>query len=92
MVLAAMYLLIMVGKVVFGPLREPAGDHGPLPADLSMREIVVLVPLAIGCTLLGVQPDIAMDAMSGAIADTLAAFPDVVTNSTETLASAGGMP
>jgi NADH:ubiquinone oxidoreductase subunit 4 (subunit M) len=27
MILAAMYLLIMVGKVVFGPLREPADAH-----------------------------------------------------------------
>ncbi|MDP7069802.1 MAG: NADH-quinone oxidoreductase subunit M [Phycisphaerales bacterium] len=92
MVFAAMYLLIMVGKVVFGPLRTPAGDHGPLPTDLSTREIIVLVPLALGCILLGVQPDIAIDAMSGSIAETLAAFPELVTNSTEPLASAGGMP
>ncbi|MCZ6836910.1 MAG: NADH-quinone oxidoreductase subunit M, partial [Planctomycetota bacterium] len=27
MIFAAMYLLIMVGKVVFGPLREPPTDH-----------------------------------------------------------------
>ena len=27
-IVAAMYLLIMVGKVVFGPLKEPAGHGG----------------------------------------------------------------
>jgi NADH-quinone oxidoreductase subunit M len=62
MIFAAMYLLIMVGKVVFGPLKEPAGaghEHShdsPLPADLSMREILVLVPLAVLCVYIGVQP------------------------------------
>jgi NADH-quinone oxidoreductase subunit M len=60
MIFAAMYLLIMVGKVVFGPLREPHGvDHShasPLPVDLSIREILVLTPLAILCVFIGVQP------------------------------------
>ncbi|MCA9309655.1 MAG: NADH-quinone oxidoreductase subunit M [Phycisphaerales bacterium] len=61
MVVAAMYLLIMVGKVVFGDLREPASHHdhhdeSHLPADLSRREIGVLVPLALGCLVLGVYP------------------------------------
>lgn len=68
MIVAAIYLLFMVGKVVFGPLREP-GDHGhhhdhgqgaadphALPRDLSRREIGVLVPLALGCIILGVLP------------------------------------
>ena len=58
MIVAAMYLLIMVGKVVFGEPKEPAGHehHGPLPVDLSLREIGVLTPLAIGCVVLGIFP------------------------------------
>ncbi len=63
MIFAAMYLLIMVGKVVFGPLREPGGhghhhgkDSGSLPADLTFREIGVLTPLAVLCVYLGFQP------------------------------------
>ena len=58
MVVAAIYLLYMVGKVVFGELKEPADyhEHDVLPADLNMREIGVLAPLAIGCVVLGVLP------------------------------------
>jgi NADH-quinone oxidoreductase subunit M len=92
MVFAAMYLLIMVGKIVFGPLREPAGHHCDLPADLTVREIVVLAPLAIACVWIGVQPDIIMDSMSGAILETLAVYPDIVTAASETLSSGGGTP
>jgi NADH-quinone oxidoreductase subunit M len=90
MIFAAMYLLIMVGKIVFGPLREPAGDHGPLPADLTVREIVVLVPLAVACIWIGVQPDIIMDSMSGAIDNTLAVYPNLVSATHDTVA--GVMP
>jgi len=58
MVIAAMYLLYMVGKICFGPLKEPE-DHHPhetLPTDLNAREIMTLVPLAIGCLYFGLQP------------------------------------
>jgi NADH:ubiquinone oxidoreductase subunit 4 (subunit M) len=116
MVFAAMYLLIMVGKVVFGPLRVP-GDgghadhdphdasamhastgatapttnvaegggavtgaarksrgHAPLPADLSFREVGVLVPLAILCVVLGVQPGLVMNAINGSVVATLSEY------------------
>jgi NADH-quinone oxidoreductase subunit M len=80
MVLAAMYLLIMVGKVVFGKLKEP--DHGPdltvLPADLSPREIGVLVPLAALCIWIGVQPTVLTDAMSGSVEEVLSPYPKIV--------------
>jgi NADH-quinone oxidoreductase subunit M len=65
MIVAAIYLLFMMGKVVFGPLKEPIGHHAHghaddghahLPADLTPREIGILVPLAIGCIVLGVFP------------------------------------
>ncbi len=63
MIVAAIYLLYMVGKMVFGPTREPAGHehHGPLPRDLSLREIVVLTPIAIACVVLGVYPKLMLD-------------------------------
>jgi NADH-quinone oxidoreductase subunit M len=58
MIVAAIYLLFMVGKVVFGPLVEPAGhhDHPTLPPDLTAREVGVLAPLAVGCVVLGLFP------------------------------------
>lgn len=58
-VLGAIYMLWMCERVLFGPLREPAGtpdaSHG-LPADLSAREIGILAPLALACLAIGVYP------------------------------------
>ncbi len=71
MIIGAIYILYMVGRVVFGPLKEPPGHsdhHAPghdthgapgehaLPADLTAREILALTPLAILCFVLGVYP------------------------------------
>jgi NADH:ubiquinone oxidoreductase subunit 4 (subunit M) len=65
MIVAAIYLLFMLGKVVWGMLVEPhtnhdepaAEAHGPaLPRDLSWREIGTLLPLAVACLALGVYP------------------------------------
>jgi NADH-quinone oxidoreductase subunit M len=77
MIVAAMYLLMMVGKVVWGPLKEPHGhghDHGHgrgshdhaghLPTDLGLREILVLLPMAAGCVWLGVYPKPALEAIN----------------------------
>jgi NADH-quinone oxidoreductase subunit M len=66
MIIAAIYLLYMVGLIVFGPLREPEGHHhhsGVLPTDLCPREIGVLAPLAIGCVVLGVWPEPVMESL-----------------------------
>jgi NADH-quinone oxidoreductase subunit M len=57
--LGAIYMLHMVGRVLFGPLKE--GGHGfdesaGLPRDLSRREIAVLAPIAAACLFLGVYP------------------------------------
>jgi len=77
MVLAAMYLLIMVGRVVFGTLREPGGhghddDHASaLPADIGAREIGVLIPLAVLCVVLGLRPGLVTDAIERPIDLTL---------------------
>lgn len=70
MVVAAMYLLIMAGKVVWGPLKEPHHDdhghhaEGALPRDLTMRELLVLLPMAVGCVWLGVYPKPALEAIN----------------------------
>jgi len=88
MIIAAIYLLYMVGKVVWGPLVEPAGhghhghaahgSHGaedkheaPLPTDLNMREIGILLPLAALCLVLGVYPKPMLNALQPPIDATL---------------------
>ncbi len=81
MIIAAMYLLYMVGKVVFGPLVLPhhghghdshgEGEHHTLPTDLSPREIGVLVPLAALCIFLGVYPRPVLDMLQAPVKDTI---------------------
>ncbi|MBI5866167.1 MAG: NADH-quinone oxidoreductase subunit M [Planctomycetes bacterium] len=62
--LGAIYMLYMVGKVLFGPLKQP--EHTPdlsagLSRDLNAREISILTPLAIACIVLGVYPRVVTD-------------------------------
>jgi NADH-quinone oxidoreductase subunit M len=75
MVIAAMYLLYMVGKICFGPLREPEDHHAheSLPTDLNRREIWTLIPLAVGCLVFGLRPVYLLDAISDPINDTVIA-------------------
>ncbi len=85
MIFAAMYLLIMVGKVVFGPLKEPAVSedehHGSkLPVDLSFREIAILTPLAVLCLYIGIRPAPITDALAASIEDSLRLYPEMVTD------------
>ncbi len=62
--LGAVYMLYMLGCVLFGPLREP--PHTPdlsagLPRDLGPREVGILAPLAALVVLLGVAPRLVTD-------------------------------
>jgi NADH-quinone oxidoreductase subunit M len=61
-VLGAWYLLTMVRRVFFGPVKEPEhAGHGSV-ADLNLRELSALAPIAILCVLLGVVPQPAIEA------------------------------
>jgi NADH-quinone oxidoreductase subunit M len=66
-IFSAVYLLYWAGRVVFGPLKEPA--HAPVHAiagaapvhhapvkDLSFREWMVLTPIAVLIVVMGVMP------------------------------------
>jgi len=70
--LGAVYMLYMVKRILFGPVKEPA--HGfdsstGLTQDLTRREIGILAPIACVCLILGVYPKIATDVMEPAIKD-----------------------
>ena len=60
MIAAAMYLLYMTGRIVFGPVKLPQTDTDAnqpgLPKDLTRREIAVLTPIALACLWLGLAP------------------------------------
>jgi NADH-quinone oxidoreductase subunit M len=55
-VLEAWYLLWLVQRLFFGPLKEPheAGHHEI--QDLSLREILALAPLAVFVIWIGIRP------------------------------------
>ena len=76
MVVAAMYLLYMVGRICFGTLREPDGhaehEH-ELPHDLTKREIAVLIPLAVGCVVFGLYPKALTDPIAAPVSETVRA-------------------
>ena len=57
-ILAAVYLLWMVQKVLFGPLQNPANEN---LKDLSFREVCVLTPLMAMALLLGLKPGIVLE-------------------------------
>ncbi len=59
-ILGAMYMLYLCQRVLFGPLREPAGTPDTslgLSRDLNTREIGILAPIAAACLLLGLFPN-----------------------------------
>jgi len=81
MILGACYLLWMVRKVIFGPLREPVpqaaqgvaptGDtsaHAAIP-PLGWHEIAGLTPLMFLIVMIGVYPRPFLEQMQSAVAD-----------------------
>ncbi len=78
MIIAAIYLLYMVGRICFGPLREPDNHHddsgedgaGRLPVDLSAREILALLPLAAACLVFGLAPNTLIQGIEAPVNET----------------------
>jgi NADH-quinone oxidoreductase subunit M len=62
-VLGAWYLLTMLMRVFFGPVKEPSAgtEHGPPVADLNARELSALIPIAVLCVVIGVYPQPILD-------------------------------
>jgi NADH-quinone oxidoreductase subunit M len=55
-VLGAWYMLWLVQRVFFGPLKQPHEASHHLVPDLSFREIVALAPLAVFVVWIGIRP------------------------------------
>jgi NADH-quinone oxidoreductase subunit M len=60
-VLGAWYLLSLVMHVFMGPVKEPTHEGHGIIGDLSLREVVTLLPIVVLCVLLGVYPQPAID-------------------------------
>jgi NADH-quinone oxidoreductase subunit M len=55
-VLGAWYMLWLVQRVFFGPLKEPHATPHDAVGDLSLREIAALAPLALFVVWIGIRP------------------------------------
>jgi NADH-quinone oxidoreductase subunit M len=85
MILGAYYLLWMLQRVLFGPLREPHGHghgHGTVldPGAEAIRpvawhEVAGLTPLMVLIVAIGVYPDPVFDPVRPAVAHITANFP-----------------
>lgn len=62
-ILAALYMLAMVQKVFFGPVKHK--ENANLP-DVNGRELVAAVPLVLMCFIIGLFPRIFLDPMHDA--------------------------
>jgi NADH-quinone oxidoreductase subunit M len=70
-ILGAVYMLHMVARLVFGPLKLPvvhsdpdaAEPSSPKPLDLTGREVAILTPLAVAVIVLGVVPTPILDSI-----------------------------
>ncbi|MBL1216482.1 MAG: NADH-quinone oxidoreductase subunit M [Planctomycetes bacterium] len=91
MILAAIYLLYLAGRVLFGPLKLPdthhhghddkGDDHAAptLPQDLTGREVLVLVPIAVACIVLGVKPGVLLAPIAAPIEQMVSAVSEAHT-------------
>ena len=66
-ILGAWYMLSLVQRVFFGPLKEPKADahheHPPI-RDLSFREVMALSPLVVLIVWIGIQPAFFLERMT----------------------------
>ena len=60
MILGAWYLMTVLRRMLFGPVKEPE-HHGPPIDDLKPREWLMLTPIAVLCVVLGVFPQPVLD-------------------------------
>ncbi len=88
LILGAIYMLYLVGRVVFGEENVPEHDAASqvLPHDLNLREITTLVPIAIICLFIGLYPTPILKAIEPAAEHMLTAYPETVARQGQTVA------
>jgi NADH-quinone oxidoreductase subunit M len=63
MVFGALYILTLLRRVFFGPVREPRHEGHDHVRDLDAREVAALVPIAALCLALGLYPKPFLDSV-----------------------------
>ena len=79
-VLGAWYLLDMLRRGFFGPLKEPASTHGPIQ-DINVRELLAVGPLMILCLWIGVTPRPWLEVISEDVRGIVKLYPQKATAS-----------
>jgi len=91
LILGALYVLRMLQRFVFGPLREPhdaqhppggeahgAHGHHAVAHDLNLREVAAMAPLAIACIVIGIWPKPLLDTIEPAAAKVVAPYVELI--------------
>lgn len=85
LVLGALYVLRMLQRFVFGPLREPGHgahgghhDHGHAIRDVNAREVIAMLPLAAGCLVIGLWPAPLLSAIEPAAKQAVAPYVQLI--------------
>jgi NADH-quinone oxidoreductase subunit M len=70
MIFGAIYILYMVGKVLFGQLKVPdvEGHGSGHVSDLNLREVLTLAPLAVACLVIGLYPKPILQSLEAPVA------------------------
>ena len=68
-IFSAVYMLTLYRRIAFGPVTNPALED---IQDVNTKELITLVPLAIGTILLGVLPNLIFDVTRGSSLHALA--------------------
>jgi NADH-quinone oxidoreductase subunit M len=67
-ILGAFYMLWLVQRIFFGPLREPhSSSAADAPSDLKPREIAALAPIVAACVWIGLQPNYFLNRMEPSV-------------------------
>lgn len=72
-ILGAFYMLWLVQRIFFGPLREPHHEGGPV-TDMNRREIAALAPIAAACLWIGLFPNFFLSRMEPAVQQVVQRF------------------
>jgi NADH-quinone oxidoreductase subunit M len=102
-VLGAWYMLQLVQRVFFGPLREPVHESGPQSADekprpqpavrdLSLRETAALAPLVVFIVWIGLWPGFFLDRMAPTLDRLTARSADALDRTERTVPTARAEP
>jgi NADH-quinone oxidoreductase subunit M len=68
LILGAWYMLMLVRRVMHGPLENPANEE---LSDLSGREVLALAPIALLILVIGILPGLLFDLMEPSVRDLL---------------------